>query len=104
MITFPLIARGAPVIVYRLLGSVVCASQTLLPDAASRAISLPSSVPTNTLPFYAATPRFTTSQQALTAQPGFTFGSNEQSFSPYPTLCAKPLLKAVVKYMTPSMT
>jgi hypothetical protein len=53
-----------------------------LPVVASRAIRRPSIVPTNTLPFHTATPRFTTSQQALTANWPGTSGSKLHSALP----------------------
>src|SRR5882762_10406773 len=104
MITFPLTTRGAPVIVYRTLRSIVRVSQTGLPVAVSRAISLPSNVPTNTFPFQAATPRFTASQHAFTDHSGGTFGSYSQRSAPDAASRETTLLHAVVKYITPSKT
>src|ERR1700687_23313 len=101
MITFPFTTRGAPVIVYRTLRSIVRVSQTGLPVAASRAMSLPSSVPTNTFPLQAAAPRFTTSQHAFTAHSGGTFGSYSQRRIPDAASREITLLQAVVKYITP---
>src|ERR1700687_6450298 len=104
MITFPFTTRGAPVIVYLTLRSKVRVSQTGLPVAASRAMSLPSSAPTKTFPFHAATPRFTTSQHAFTAHSGGTFGSYSQRRAPDAASSETTLLHAVVKYITPSIT
>jgi hypothetical protein len=66
-------------------------------------MSLPSSVPTKILPCHAATPRFTTSQQAFTAHSGGTFGSKDQRRSPVAAFTANTLLQALVKYITPSI-
>src|SRR5579883_2859046 len=71
---------------------------------ASSAIRRRSRVPKMTLPFQAATPRLTTSQQAFTAHPPGTLGSNDHSNWPVTALSANTLLQAVVKYMMPSTT
>src|ERR1700733_6817026 len=83
---------------------MVRVSQTGLPFAASSAINLPPSVPTNIFPFHAATPRLTTSQQLFTAHSGGTLGSYRQRSFPVAASRAITLLHAVVKYMTPSTT
>src|SRR5262245_63844518 len=83
---------------------MVSVPPTGLPVAASSATSLPSSVPTKTLPFHTATPRLTTSQQAFTAHSGGTFGSYDQSRAPVAASSAKTLLHALVTYITPSTT
>jgi len=82
MITRPFTTRGAPVIVYGLLVSVVCTCQSTWPFFASSAIRRPSSAPTNTRPSETATPRFTTSQQASRPLAFGTCGSYIQSRRP----------------------
>jgi hypothetical protein len=67
-------------------------------------MSRPSRVATKTFPSQTATPRLTTSQQALTAHSGGTFGSKDHNFSPVAAFTANTLLQAVVKYITPSTT
>src|SRR5688572_18324189 len=95
MRTSPFTTRGAPVIVYGFVLSIVFTSQSGFPVAASRATRRPSIVPTNTLPSHTATPRLTTSQHALTAQPPGTIGSYAQSCSPVAAVYALTLLHAV---------
>ncbi len=75
MNTLPSAARGAPVIVYCQAGSSVSVLHTGSPDAASRAISRPSSVAMTTLPSHTASPRVTTSQQAIRPVSRGTSGS-----------------------------
>ena len=104
MSTLPFTTRGAPVMVYGLVWSTVMTSHSLWPVAASSAISRPSNVPTKTLPFHTATPRLTTSQQALTAHSPGTAESKAHSALPVVASKAFTLLHAVDTYMTPSTT
>jgi hypothetical protein len=68
-----------------------------LPVAASSATSRPSSVPTNSLPSYAATPRLTVSQHAFTPVSPGTFGSYCHSSLPLVASIACTLLHALVE-------
>lgn len=60
--------------------------------------------PTNTFPPYSATPRFTTSQQALAPTARSTFGSCTQRRVPVLASMAWTMLHADVTYITPSTT
>src|SRR5262245_61700167 len=104
MITMSFTTRGAPVIVYGRSLSVVCCDQTSLPDPASSATSRPSIVPTKTLPFHTATPRFTTSQHAYLPHSRGTCGSYCHNNSPVFASCAYTALHEPVVNMTPSTT
>src|SRR5262249_28001788 len=94
---------GAPVIVYAFVWSTVTTDHTSLPVAASSATSRPSRVPTNNLPWYAATPRLTVSQHAFTPVSPGTFGSYCHRSLPLAASIACTLLHALVEYRTPSM-
>jgi hypothetical protein len=87
-----------------LLRSIVFTSQTTAPVAASSATRRPSSVPTYTLPFQTATPRFTTSQQALRAQARGTCGSWRQSRAPVRASSATTTLQGSETNIVPSTT
>src|SRR5262245_2888277 len=104
MSTLPFTTRGAPVIVYGLVRSIVLTSQSSRPVAASSAISRPSRDPTKTFPSHKATPRLTTSQQALTAQSPGTSGSYDHRAVAVAASYALTLLQAVETYRTPSAT
>src|SRR3546814_19823732 len=74
------------------------------PGLRASAISRPSIVPTNSLSPQSATPRLTTSQQALTARSPGTLGSKVHSDLPVAASHPPTLDQAWVTYITPSTT
>src|SRR5688572_30495377 len=90
--------------VYGLVRSTVLAFHSSRLVAASSAMRRPSKEPTNTFPSHTATPRLTTSQQALTAHSPGTCGSYVHRGLPLVASYALTLLHAVETYSTPSTT
>src|SRR5499433_477684 len=102
--TRPLTTRGACVMVLGFVLSTVFTLHPGLPVLAFRAISRPSKAPRKILPFHAATPRLTTSQQPLMLSSRGTSGSYDHNNLPVFASYAFTMLHAVEKYMTPSIT
>src|SRR5262249_1530807 len=88
MNTLSLPACGAPVIP-GCVPSHTVDSPTCFPDEASIATSRQSPVPTYTLPFHTATPRFVRADQELRIRSRRTFGSKVHSTLPDPASTAR---------------